>query len=131
LADHFVINPNSPHFNFQAGFNACREAMERSGGDKPTALVCYNDELALGALSALNDAGVRVPDEVSVVGNDNIPYASFSVPTLTTSAVPRAELAQAAIDTIDHWVDHHEVRKYDPFVPVLKVRRSTGKTSNE
>jgi DNA-binding LacI/PurR family transcriptional regulator len=63
-------------------------------------IVCFNDALALGAMSALQQAGVRVPEDVAVVGFDDIEDARFATPTLTTIAPGREELAQLAVERV-------------------------------
>lgn len=63
----------------------------RTGGKRSVdGLFCFNDSLALGALKAFQDHGVRVPDDVAVVGWDDIEEASYSTPTLTTIAPTRS-----------------------------------------
>lgn len=64
--------------------------------DLPDALVCYDDQLALGLMDALRALGVRVPEDVGIVGFDGIPYAAISNPRLTTVAVPSAEMGRVA-----------------------------------
>jgi DNA-binding LacI/PurR family transcriptional regulator len=69
-------------------------------GARPDAVVCFNDTLALGAMRALHDAGLRVPDDVAVAGFDDIEDGRFSVPTLTTVAPDKADLARIAVDLL-------------------------------
>jgi DNA-binding LacI/PurR family transcriptional regulator len=66
----------------------------------PTAILCSNDLTALGALKALAEAGVRVPEQVSVVGFDDIDFAHFTHPALTTVGLPRERLGQLAFDAL-------------------------------
>jgi DNA-binding LacI/PurR family transcriptional regulator len=78
------------------GETAFRALMRQS--PVPTAIVASTDVLALGVLRGALVTGVRVPDQLSVVGFDDIPMASFSVPALTTLRMPMAEMAAAAIE---------------------------------
>lgn len=64
----------------------------------PTAALCYNDLSAIGLLAAAAKAGTRVPDELSVVGYDNIPLSAYAVPPLTTVEQPKAAMGRAAIE---------------------------------
>ncbi len=64
---------------------------------RPTAVVCYNDLAALGLLGAAGRAGVRVPDELSVIGFDDISLSAHSVPPLTTVRQPKMEMGCAAV----------------------------------
>lgn len=68
--------------------------------EPPDAVLCFNDLLALGALRALYEAGVRVPKGVAVVGFDDIEESRYSVPSLTTISPDKAEIAQVAVDLL-------------------------------
>ncbi|GAA1007995.1 hypothetical protein Aple_044620 [Acrocarpospora pleiomorpha] len=78
------------------------EAMDRllALPEPPDAVFCYNDLLALGAIRALTRAGVRVPDDVAVVGVDDIEEGLYSTPSLTTVAPDKAAIARTAVDTL-------------------------------
>jgi DNA-binding LacI/PurR family transcriptional regulator len=65
---------------------------------RPTALFCYNDMTAIGALRALKENRVRVPDDISLVGFDDIPFATFVDPPLTTVRQPMIEMGQRAME---------------------------------
>lgn len=80
----------------RAGYQVVDSAL--ADGLDVDAFFCFNDLIALGALKALHDHGVRVPDDIEVVGWDDIDEASFSSPTLTTIAPPKAEIAARAVD---------------------------------
>lgn len=77
------------------GFEAVRQLLQR--GLQPSALICFNDRLALGAYQALSDAGLEVAADVSVVSFDDEFYASWIRPQLTTVALPHYELGGAAV----------------------------------
>lgn len=64
--------------------------------DRPDALVCYDDKLALALMDALRSAGVRCPQDIGIVGFDGIPFAGFANPRLSTVATPAAELGRLA-----------------------------------
>jgi len=67
----------------------------------PTAVLCNNDVIALGAISALDEAGLRVPEDVSVVGVDDVFFARLARPPLTTVAVPREQLGKMAFEALE------------------------------
>ena len=75
----------------------------------PTAIFCYNDMTAIGALSALRRAGLRVPGDLSVVGFDDIPFASYIDPPLTTIHQPKDEMGRIALRMLLDLLDHKKV----------------------
>ena len=77
---------------------ALRDFLPRS--DRPTAVFAANDETAIGFIKAVRDAGLSVPDDVSVAGFDDIGYAALSDPGLTTMRQPRAELGRVAAEIL-------------------------------
>jgi LacI family transcriptional regulator len=82
-------------FTEESGYAATREILGVS--PPPTALLCANDRIALGAYAAAADAGRRVPADVSIVGFDDTPIARYVRPTLTTVAIPTYEMGSAAV----------------------------------
>lgn len=80
------------------GAAAVRALLDR--GERPDALFCFNDLLALGALRALHEAGLRVPADVAVVGFDDIEEGRYSVPTLTTVSPAKDRIAGTAVDLL-------------------------------
>jgi DNA-binding LacI/PurR family transcriptional regulator len=85
-----------PASNDPAWGASAMEALMRLD-EPPTAVLASTDLLAIGALHAAQAMGRRVPDHVSVVGFDDIPLASYTVPSLTTVRMPVAEMAETAV----------------------------------
>lgn len=67
---------------------------------RPDAVFCFNDLMALGALRALYEAGLRVPEDVALVGFDDVEEAEYAVPSLTTVAPDKTAIAEAAVDAL-------------------------------
>jgi LacI family transcriptional regulator len=86
------------NYRHEGGMMAVRSLMLRP--QLPTAVLCGNDLVALGAISALEQLGVDVPKSVSVVGFDDILFARLARPPLTTVAVPCAEIGRLALETL-------------------------------
>lgn len=84
-------------FTAQGGYRAARELLSRC---RVTAVVAGNDQMALGAVRALWELGLRVPRDVSVVGFDDTAVAAVSVPALTTVAVPTYELGRRTLELL-------------------------------
>nr|WP_276535254.1 DNA-binding transcriptional regulator CytR [Citrobacter farmeri] len=82
-------------FTFEAGGNALRQLFELP--QPPTAVFCHSDVMALGALSWAKRQGIKVPDDLSIIGFDNIALAEFCDPPLTTVAQPRFEIGREAM----------------------------------
>jgi LacI family transcriptional regulator len=80
----------------EAGYGAVRARLE-GGGKLPGAVVAASDLVALGVLRALNEAGYRVPADISVVGFDDLPFAAMASPPLTTVRQPFDDLAGEAV----------------------------------
>jgi LacI family repressor for deo operon, udp, cdd, tsx, nupC, and nupG len=94
--------------------------------------MCFNDMLAIGALKACRQAGVRVPDEISVTGFDNIAFSEFSVPPLTTLDQPKYEIGREAAQLLLSLLsEESDLRSHTQGVKVLKgkllVRATTAK----
>ena len=97
-----------------------------ASGAKFTALVAYNDLMAVGAINALQDAGVRVPEEVSVVGFDNLYVSKACRPHLTTMAYPIEEMAEYAVNLAITLSEgpKEPMRNTHLFLPTLVERNS-------
>jgi DNA-binding LacI/PurR family transcriptional regulator len=100
--------------------------------EMPTVIFCGSDLIALGAMSALEEAGVRVPDEVSVVGIDNIAFAGLARPSLTTINVPREGLGTTAYLALEKMMElkRHKGAEYT-LETELVVRKSTARASEK
>lgn len=80
------------------GARAVSDLLAREGG--PTAIFCYNDHIAIGALNGLRRAGMRVPDDVCVVGVDDIEMATWVTPSLTTIRQPSRKMGESAMNML-------------------------------
>ncbi len=80
------------------GREAAREIL--ASGFKPTAIVCVNDFMAVGVLRELREQGLRVPQDVSVTGFDNITLSEFCYPPLTTVHIPRERIGHIVFETL-------------------------------
>jgi LacI family transcriptional regulator len=81
------------------GYHSALTALKRR--DRPTALFCFTDRMAMGAYHAAFELGLRIPDDLSVVGYDNQPMVADSlIPSLTTVALPYYEMGVAAVQTL-------------------------------
>jgi LacI family transcriptional regulator, repressor for deo operon, udp, cdd, tsx, nupC, and nupG len=95
VAPELMVNGD---FRYESGMAACAKLL--SLAQPPTAIFCANDEMAAGAVKAIRSRGLRVPDDVSVVGFDDIQIAEMCDPPLTTVRQPRARMGQIAMDML-------------------------------
>jgi DNA-binding LacI/PurR family transcriptional regulator len=105
------------------GYRLGRE-VARQGA--PSAVFSANDQMALGVLAAFRDAGVRVPEDVSVVGFDDIPESAFFPPPLTTLRQDFAALGHGLMARVDDLLADREPADAAMQVPELIVRASTA-----
>ena len=107
------------------GARLCRELL--SAGTPFTAIVAANDLMALGCFDALNERGLSCPDDVSVVGFNDMPFAARFSPPLTTVRVPQYEMGVAAAELLLERIgDAGAPPKERLLAPSLVVRGSTG-----
>lgn len=85
-------------FRQQVGYDTTQILVRER--ERPDAIFCANDAMAIGAIGALHAAGLRVPDDIAVVGFDDIPIARFLTPPLTTVHVPIATLGARAVERL-------------------------------
>ena len=96
--------------------------------ERPTAIFAANDSMAIGALSALREAGVRVPDDMAVTGFDDIPLARYMSPPLSSVHVAIAELGMRGVETLVDAIDckNTHTRRHYRLPTTLVIRRSCG-----
>lgn len=113
------------NYEIELGYEKAKELFVKSA-DRPTAVVGINDMTAIGILKALHELRLRVPEDVSVAGFDNLPVSEFVCPALTTVDHLIAQRTHQAVDLLDDKI--HNRNKYPvvvDFRPRLVVRNST------
>jgi DNA-binding LacI/PurR family transcriptional regulator len=125
LIVHLEFDDPSP----QLGYPYAKQLLARK---KPfTALFAYNDISAIGAIRAIQEEGLRIPHDISVVGFDDIPWAAFNTPSLTTVRQPLSKMGQIAAETVIRMIEQDHEQEHDhpseiAIEPTLVVRESTG-----
>jgi len=108
------------------GYRAAAELLDLP--DRPTALVGFNDKTAVGALRAAAERGLRVPDDLSVAGFDDIDLSRATSPMLTTVRQPLAELGRMAVTLLVRLLERHELEAlHVELATDLVIRGSTGR----
>ncbi len=111
------------------GFYATQEILRLPAKGRPTAIMAFDDMIAMGALHAVAAAGLRVPEDISVVGCDDISAAAHTNPPLTTIDQPKYRIGQAAVQIIQRSLQGKEISNSlrRSFLPCsLVVRKSAG-----
>ncbi len=110
----------------QVAYPYVKELLTRQ---KPfTALFAYNDISAIGAIRAIREEGLRIPQDISVVGFDDIPWAAYHTPSLTSVRQPLGKMGEIAAETVIGMIEHSS--EHVPQIaiePTLVVRESTGR----
>jgi len=108
---------------FKVGYDLAQQLLQME--DRPTAAICSNDEVAVGVVRALRDHGLRVPQDLSVIGFDDIELARYCVPALTTVRQPIDTWAAHAVDLLLTVLDGDDsVPDLEVLSPELVVRES-------
>jgi LacI family transcriptional regulator len=94
---------------------------------RPTAIVSANDQMAFGVMNAARELGLKIPDDLAVVGFDNIPLSSYFDPPLTTVEIPMYEAGAEAMRMLIHLISGGKFDKLKLFQTKLLVRGSTVK----
>jgi DNA-binding LacI/PurR family transcriptional regulator len=105
---------------------AAAMAQLLDAAEMPDAVFCFNDLLALGALRELQLRGIRVPDDVAIVGFDDIDDGRFSTPTLTTVAPDKERIARTAVDLVARRLgDESDDAPQEVFAPHRLIERES------
>jgi LacI family repressor for deo operon, udp, cdd, tsx, nupC, and nupG len=94
---------------------------------KPTAVFCFSDDMAIGAMSVIQQNGFRIPQDISIMGFDDIRYARLMTPALTTIHQPLEEIGKACIELLlEQLIGRSKAPRYVELPFTLVVRQSTG-----
>lgn len=118
--------------SIETGYQAAGNLLQLPPSKRPTAIIAFNDLMAIGALHAVRSAGLVIPDDVSVVGFDNIFITPHTNPPLTTVSQPKYQIGQLAIQKIYNVLNGQdtEMGGVTMLECPLIVRESTGRCKN-
>lgn len=111
-------------FSVESGKRFMNQLLELP--ERPTAIFCANDLVAIGVMKTAHRAGIRVPEELSLIGFDDIPYASNSIPELTTISLKCYDVGRNAAELLHQMITKNKVSKNTKLRPDLIVRESTA-----
>lgn len=110
-------------FHYQAGYDAVPILLPRH----PTAILCLNDMMAYGAIKALQEQGISVPDDISVMGFDDIFFSQIIDVPLTTIHQPAYKMGEKSAELLLNELKDHTPPQNVIFKPMIKIRQSTKK----
>jgi LacI family transcriptional regulator len=111
-------------FSIQSGRNMMTKLLEMN--KKPTAVICINDFVAIGAIKSALEHGVKIPKDISIVGFDDTLLATAVIPELTTVSQQSHELGKTAVQVLHKLINKEKVKKLTILAPELIVRDSSG-----
>jgi LacI family transcriptional regulator len=124
---------STPHLDVDAGIRSAEEIVAMPSPERPTAVFATNDLLAIGLLQGFVTAGLRVPEDMAIVGYDDIAFAAAAAVPLSSVRQPRLDIGRRAAELLFEEIEaadreepheHQQVR----FTPELVIRRSSAKT---
>ncbi|EJL6261236.1 substrate-binding domain-containing protein [Vibrio cholerae] len=124
-----AMNPDwivESDFECEGGYQAFEKLYQR--GKLPSALFVSNDMMAMGVIQAASQRGLRIPDDLSLIGYDDVHIAKFMTPALTTIHQPKYRLGKAAVDTLLYRLENPDTTaQVVQLEPTLMVRNSVRK----
>jgi LacI family transcriptional regulator len=129
LTPKITVQTAAREDDLEGGRQAARDLLALNFN--PTAIICVNDIMAVGALRELRDMGIRVPEDISVTGFDNITLSEFCSPPLTTVHIPRDRIGHIICDCLMPTPQQLPKRGSEIVIdPQLVLRKSTGPASS-
>lgn len=120
----FIVTPEWTRPSALAAVGTFLESTERAAW--PSALLCANDIMAVGALQAAKAAGARVPDDLAIVGFDDLDLCCYTDPQLTTVNVPAYDMGAYAAQSLFAWLTDGTFHKQDVVFPTRFIRRGSA-----
>ena len=120
----YIVEINE--YSADEGINAANRLLQQSLDDLPTAVYCGYDDIAIAAMTAFQGQGFRIPEDLSIVGFDNITVARFTSPGLTTIEQDRVIIGEKAADTLIRLIEGKEIDETcDIRIPTKLIARSS------
>lgn len=116
-------------YNFETGYRQMNEMLDK--GVRPTAVVAINDFSAMGVMRSINEHGLQIPQDISVVSYDNTYMAEMAIPKLTSVDYNYEEYGRKLIDTATAMIEGRKAGQLRMVMPTLVVRGSSGPAPQE
>ncbi len=112
-------------FTIIGGYNAAKKLLQK---EIPTAIFCGNDNMAIGALQAIDEANLKVPEDISIVGFDDIEVSRYVSPSLTTVKMDLLEMASIATNTLITSIENNSNFSANYTLPIDLIHRNSCRT---
>ena len=124
-----ALDYRTVRFDFQGGYQGTKQLI--ADGRRFTALLAASDVMAIGAIRALHDAGLRVPEDVSVMGYDGLPLGEYLVPKLSSVSQSGTTMAKRAVELLLDTVEQKGEPRHEKVPFLLNMKESTRPISGE
>jgi LacI family transcriptional regulator len=124
--DYVVCDGNSDSANF--GYKNFKKLWKNF---KPTAILAYNDSFAIGIMNAANELGLRVGEELSIIGIDGTPESAHTTPALTTISIGLKRMGQKAVELLEERISKHKYDVKQITMPLKLIERGSVATINQ
>ena len=117
-ASQLGLSPSIPPIEVDPGFDGAYRDMQRylaEGGRLPEGLFCYNDLAAFGVVKALKEYGLKIPQDISIIGFDNLPMSFMMEPHLTTVKIPNQKIGELAANAIINRIRNKSKESHAPL----------------
>lgn len=122
IRQEYMVRGN---YDIESGYQGMRALLSLS--DVPTAVFCSNDNMAVGAVKAVQESGLKVPEDISIVGFDNSEFCKYVTPALTTVKKPIREMSMEGAGRLMNILEGHEVKGERIYIPTeLVIRESVA-----
>ncbi|MCP4177736.1 MAG: LacI family transcriptional regulator [bacterium] len=115
------------NFHEESGYSAALKLIEMK--NRPEAVICSNDQMAVGLMQGLKDSGLKVPEDISIIGFDDIPFAKYTSPRLTTIKNQSYSMGKLVADTIFRGIEGDNIEGIVKLPSRLIIRESTNMQS--
>lgn len=116
----------SESFGFTSGYNACLKLIKQK--QLPEGLIVGSDEIAVGVIKCLNDHNIKIPEEIQLIGFDDVVFARYVTPSLTTIRQDRVKMGELAAEYLLAMIEKEDIELKDKeIVDVTLVKRETTK----
>ena len=120
--DHYVMESD---YNIESGYQCMKEMLEKTGAERPTAVMAINDFSAIGVLRCLKENNLRIPEDVALLSFDNTYIADTLYPRMTSVSYEYEELGKALVKAAVSLMNEENVPRVQQIPTKLIIREST------